>query len=239
MIFFIGILINDINTSTINTESTTTQLTYEKAAEEEIEKIINPNDIFQLNVGGEILQTTRETLTRIPNSILSIMFNGQWENKLEKDKNENIFLDFNPIIFRYLLDQLQLFNINNISLPSNPLRVIPFKKMIRKLGLNHLLLLEKKIINFNVNGQIITNQRETFSHLSNSIFNNQTDEFIDYHPKLFRHLIKQLRAKTLKNISSSNELSFQEKFFITKMLFNFKINHLLFRKTTTIFFSIY
>ncbi|EPS57124.1 hypothetical protein M569_17698, partial [Genlisea aurea] len=63
--------------------------------------------VIRLNVGGEIIMTTRQTLTKIPKSTLYFMFNGRWEQKLQIDQNGNIFFDFNPIIFRHLIDQLQ------------------------------------------------------------------------------------------------------------------------------------
>ena len=38
--------------------------------EKKIPTSVNHIDIFQLNIGGEIMMTTRETLTKIPKSIL-------------------------------------------------------------------------------------------------------------------------------------------------------------------------
>ena len=107
----------------------TTQSIYEKAAAEflqlqnglkidrkkfeeeknQLQKDIENIDVIRLNVGGEMMMVTRETLLHAPKSILSMMFNGRWEERLPTDENENIFLDFNPIIFRHLLDQLQVF----------------------------------------------------------------------------------------------------------------------------------
>jgi len=52
----------------------------------------------------------KEVLTRISKSNISMMFNDRWEHELEIDQNGNIFFDFNPILFRHLLDQLQLFH---------------------------------------------------------------------------------------------------------------------------------
>jgi hypothetical protein len=86
--------------------------------------------------------------------------------------------------------------------------------MIQKLGVNQFLSLEKNMITFDVGGQIITNQRATFNQISNSTFNitvssskttkfdNKSDVFVDYDPKLFRYLINQLRKKSSKNICS-------------------------------------
>ena len=102
--------------------------------------------------------------------------------------------------------------------------------MIQKLGLNHLLSLEKNIINFNVGGHFITNRRSTFSQVSNSTFDtivspsktktfdNKSDVFLDYNPKLFRHLINQLREESFKNKSYLIVSSNKEKIFFQKML---------------------
>jgi hypothetical protein len=185
--------------------------------EKQIPKSVDHIDVFQLNVGGEIITTTRQTLTKIPKSILSLLFYGRWDHKLQRDPEGNIFLDFNPILFRHLLDQLQIIEINNsinIYPPSQPSLVEPFEKMLRKLGLHQSLSSEKKnVITFNVGGQTITTQRTTFTEISNSTFNtivphskmvnfnNQNDVFVDYNPKLFQHLINQLRKRSFKNIS--------------------------------------
>ncbi len=208
----------------------------EKFEEEKpISKMINPTDVFVFNVGGEIMMTTRQTLTRIPKSIFSLAFNGRWEHKLQRDKEGNIFLDFNPILFRHLLDQLQIIEIN-IHPPSQPSLVEPFKKMIRKLGLQQSLSSEKKnLITFNVGGQTITNQRTTLTQVSNSTFdtivpnskminfNNPNDVFVDYDPKLFQHLINQLRKESFKSISSFGLLSKKEKISFETMLSDFNI----------------
>ncbi len=94
--------------------------------------------------------TTRQTLTKIPKSTLSILFNGRWEHKLQTDQNGNIFFDFNSIIFRHLLDQLPIIETNKLYPPSQPLLIEPFNKMLRKLGVQQLLSSEKKdVITFN------------------------------------------------------------------------------------------
>ncbi len=205
--------------------------------EKQMPKSVDHMDVLQLNVGGEIITTTRQTLTKIPKSSFSYVFNGRWEHKLQRDPEGNIFLDFNPILFRHLLDQLQIIEINNsINIymypPSQPSLVEPFKKMLRKLGLQQSLSSEKKnVITFNVGGQTITTQRTTFTEVSNSTFdtivppskminfNNQNDVFIDYDPKLFQHLINQLRKNSLKNISYP-ELSLHEEKISFKTMLN-------------------
>jgi hypothetical protein len=79
------------------------------------------------------------------------------------------FLDFNPIVFLHLLDQLQIIDTNNsihFYRPSQPVLVQPFKKTIRKLD-HHFSSSEKQnIITFNVCGQIFSNRRTTFTQVS-------------------------------------------------------------------------
>jgi hypothetical protein len=213
--------------------------------EKQISKMINPTDVFKFNVGGEIIMTTRQTLTQIPKSIFSVVFNGRWEHKLHSDPEGNIFLDFNPILFRHLLDQLQIIEIN-IHPPSQPSLVEPFKKMLRKLGLQQSLSSEKKnVITFNIDGQKITNRRTTFTQVSNSTFdtivqstkminfNNENDVFVDYDPKLFQHLINQLRKESFKNISSFGLLSKKEKISFETMLIDLNISDVAITTTTS------
>jgi hypothetical protein len=236
-------LINSINASTndiqLEKEEKQLEMDREKLEQEKpTPKPVDHTDIFQLNVGGEIIITTRQTLMKIPESTLSILFNGQWKHKLPKDKNGNIFFDFNPILFRHLLDQLQIIETNNsIQLypPSQPSLVEPFKKMIRKLGLQQSLSSEKKnVITFNVGGQKITNQRTTFMPVSNSTFDTivpptkmmESDVFVDYDPKLFQHLINQLRKNSFKKINSSG-LSLHEERSFKRMLNDLSIHRKL------------
>src|ERR1700722_486013 len=72
-----------------------------------MQNIVERTDVIQLNVGGEQVITSRATLTVIPNSTLAMMFNGRWEHKLSNDREGNIFLDYNPMLFRHLLEQLR------------------------------------------------------------------------------------------------------------------------------------
>jgi hypothetical protein len=230
-------LINSISSTTVDVESKSNDEEYEQ--EIEIENPVDDTDIFQLNVGGEIIITTRQTLTKIQQSTLSILFNGQWDDQLSKDQNGKIFFDFNPILFRHLLDQLQIIDISNpIELypPYQPSLIEPFNKMIRKLGLQQSLSSKKKnVITFNVGGQKITNQRTTFTQVLNSTFdtiisptkmmklNNESDVFIDYDPKLFQHLINELRKNSFTNSSYLKLSSHEEKISFKQMLIDLNI----------------
>ncbi len=91
------------------------------------------------------------------------------------------------------------------------------------------------MITFNVGGQKITNQRTTFTQVSNSTFDtivpptkmmnldNEGDVFIDYDPKLYQHLIKQLRKQSFRSISSLELLSKKEKIAFETMLIDLSI----------------
>jgi len=155
-------------------------------SEKTLNQRIDQSDVIHLNVGGEIVATTRQTLISLPKSLFSILFNGRWEQRLHHDDQENIFLDFNPIVFRHLLDQLQLNKGESISPPSDPSLIRTFEKMMKKLRVEHLLSTsDRNILTVNVDGQLIT------THFSNGLkLTNKTHLFIDYHPKIFRHFIK-------------------------------------------------
>ena len=55
----------------------------------------------KLNVGGEMLETARETLTKFPNSRLAVMVNSI-------SKNDVLRLDRDPEYFRPILNWLRL-----------------------------------------------------------------------------------------------------------------------------------
>jgi len=182
--------------------------------EKELNQAIYESDVIHLNVGGEMIATTRQTLISLPKSLFSILFNGRWEQRLHHDDHENILLDFNPIVFRHLLDQLQLNEGKSISPPSDPSLIRTFEKMMRKLRIEHLLsTFDRKILSVNVDGQLIT------THLSNPFkLTNKTHVFIDYHPKIFRHFIKVNRQN--KSFSIDKQIFYTSTGF-TRNLFRF------------------
>ena len=257
MLLIITILSHPIGCFTPAIERASRSLVDESAAHdafeiedgfEEEEQTPIPEDhteIFHLNVGGEIILTTRQTLTKIRHCTISILFNYQWLHQLQTYTHRNIFLDFNPILFRHLLDQLQTIEADNESIqlhpPSQPSLIQPFKKMLTKLGLQQLLSSEKdNVITFNVGGHITTNRRTTFAQVSNSTFdtiarpsgsmhsNDGSDVFVDYDPKLFRHLIDQLRKESFRNLTyPQSSSSHEEKVSFKKMLEDLNIHRKL------------
>lgn len=67
------------------------------------------DDIIDLNVGGERITTLRSTLTAVPGSKLAIMFTLN-ENKETKSKNTDntaYFFDYDPTLFKILLNKLR------------------------------------------------------------------------------------------------------------------------------------
>jgi hypothetical protein len=62
--------------------------------------IVSASPIVNLNVGGEKMSTSRATLTLVEGSLLATMFSGKWDDKLMKDTNGCIFLDYDPAVSR-------------------------------------------------------------------------------------------------------------------------------------------
>jgi len=125
--------------------------------EKEITRNVDETDVIHLNIGGETLATTRQTLNFLTKSLFSVLFNGRWEQRLHIDNDGNIFFDFNPMVFRHLLDQLQFSEGKSILPPSDPSLIRSFEKMLKKLRLEHLVSTSNKnILTINVDGQVIT-----------------------------------------------------------------------------------
>jgi len=47
---------------------------------------IDASNVIRLNINGEIIFTTRQTLISLPKSLFSILFNGRWEQKWHQDQ---------------------------------------------------------------------------------------------------------------------------------------------------------
>ena len=85
------------------------------------ERELKQDRMIKINVGGEMISTRRDVLTRVSNSKLAKMINGDCESIPALDADGNIFLDYQPELFRHLLGQLRLMKPNQshpmISLP--------------------------------------------------------------------------------------------------------------------------
>ena len=189
--------------------------------EKELSESLYETDVIHLNIGGEIIATTRQTLTSYSKSLLSILFNGRWERRLPCDNDGNIYLDFNLDLFRHLLDQLQLSPTNNISYPSDPSLARPFEKILRKLQFQ-LSTSYKNVVTINIDGQVITSKifNSAIQNITGSFRNpklsEKSDIFIDYRPIFFRNLIK------LRRQNKSLKFECQKLLFVKERTFHMK-----------------
>ena len=76
-------------------------------------------DTIKLNVGGVLYQTTKDTLTKDPDSMLASMFSGR--HPLKPDENGYHFIDRDGKLFEYILkflrdDKIYLKNIPDVIL---------------------------------------------------------------------------------------------------------------------------
>lgn len=63
-------------------------------------------EVVTLNVGGELYTTSVATLTKYPDSMLGVMFNGKFPTTT-KDKQGNCFIDRDGEMFKYILNYLR------------------------------------------------------------------------------------------------------------------------------------
>jgi len=107
------------------------------------------DDIITLNAGGVKTTVKRSTLTQVKGSLLELMFNGTWEEKLDHDKEGNIFLDWHPSSFTKIIEYLRQKLLVDPSTPV-PLPVIEyneeanFKRLVTFLNLTELVPKERK-----------------------------------------------------------------------------------------------
>jgi len=82
------------------------------------------DDLVSLNVGGEIFSCKRSTLCLVDGSFMKSIFNGNWEERMERDSAGNLFFDFNPVCFRKIVNYLRLKRIETPERPA-PFPVVP------------------------------------------------------------------------------------------------------------------
>jgi hypothetical protein len=115
------------------------QLEAEKAAMAALIKQ-KPSELVYLNVGGEHITTSRETLCAVEPSLLASMFSGRWEDAMTLDKDGRVFFDFNPRHFRRVLDYLRTLKLGRTDAPLPCVDdAIAFHAMLEYLGLERLL----------------------------------------------------------------------------------------------------
>ena len=61
---------------------------------------------------GTELFARRDTLTVVKGSRFEALFSGRWENQLLRDSKGTIFIDFDPAIFKKILEYLYMMKIS-------------------------------------------------------------------------------------------------------------------------------
>ncbi|CAF1548353.1 unnamed protein product [Adineta ricciae] len=229
--------VNDVSTvvadetNAFEKESTnsTNDLDVEKTI---MERFLKNSDVIQFNVGGEIMYTTRASLLHAPDSTLTNMLLNKSKENISIDKESNVFLDFNPKLFRHALEQLRLFEENGKIVfypPPTPILTIQFNAMLTKLGLEPAPISDDDIFTFNVGDEIFATRRRTLNRVPNSklskflLTNKPSDldqhgkPFLDYDPKLFRHLLSQIQVGQVANFEAP---SIESKIAFDAMLHN-------------------
>ena len=73
-----------------------------------MQTVVKDDDVISLNIGGKNMAASRSTLLcQVEGSLLASMFSGTWEDGLKKDKQGNVFLDFNPTCFKLIFNYLR------------------------------------------------------------------------------------------------------------------------------------
>jgi len=80
-----------------------------------------PNGIIQINCSGEVFTLPRSALCSIEGSNLSQMFSDSFIDKIPRDPEGRLYIDFNPQCFSIIVDYLQ----NRRLRPDAPVPVVP------------------------------------------------------------------------------------------------------------------
>eukprot|EP00906_Rhabdomonas_costata_P002507 RCo003962 len=112
-----------------------------------MQALTHPGDIVEINAGGKVFTTERNTLTRYPESLLGILFNGRWESSVAKDKEGRVFLDVNPTLFENAFEMLRKKAIGRREIPCSVPTMTPedkadFEDLAMYLGVADVLLME-------------------------------------------------------------------------------------------------
>lgn len=137
------------------------------------------NDLVRLNVGGRLMNVKRSTLHQIEG--LSAMIS----EVTDRDKNNNIFLDFNPKYFGIVLNYLRAKSIPQqtyVPFPKlKPEEVRPFLELAKQLGLGDELSLN--VPKFKLHGEWITIP-DSFSEATHTGYKKQVGYALsDIHPE--------------------------------------------------------
>ncbi|KAL3145729.1 protein homooligomerization [Trebouxia sp. C0010 RCD-2024] len=105
---------------------------------------LHETDILELNVGGKLLSTTRETLTQATGSMLAAWFGPVWADHHKRDQQGRIFLNCDPYCFGRILSFLRCKLIEDPDHPAMPPAVQPesqaeFAALVRYFGLQDFM----------------------------------------------------------------------------------------------------
>ena len=201
-----------------------------------MEKFLDEAKAISINVGGEQMFTTHGSARRIADTRLGKILLRTTSEKISEDKKSNIFLDVNPSLFRHLLEQLRLFEDGEPIVfypPLSPALAVQFNAMLTKFELRPAPESDDDVFTFNVGDEIIATKRKTLklvpdSKLSTLLTMNKPSDmdangvpFLDYDPKLFRHLLTQLQGGQTRNFEAPSE---ESRTAYNAMLKNFGLN---------------
>ena len=172
------------------------------------------SQVYQFLVGGDMMYTSLASLLHIKDSNLAqILFDNSTE-KVSKDGN-NYFFDFNPSLFRHLLEQLRLFEDGEPIVfypPATPVLATQFNAMLKKLGLKPANATDDDIFTFNVGDETVATKRKTLKHIPRLLNMNKPSDmdpsgkpFLDYDPKLFRYLLTQIQGGQTTNFEAPSD----------------------------------
>ena len=179
----------------------------------------------KLNVGGHFFTTSRQTLTKDPNSMLAIMFSGKFDMKPSEDGT--MFIDRDGTHFRFILNYLRS---GKLTLPEGSTAL---KELMEEAEFYQIqgILDELKsvtdnltIVKLNVGGHHFTTSLQTLKkdpksrlcamfsgeHVNNSTF------IIDRDGTHFRYILNYLRdgdARLPEDESSLKELEAEAQFY--------------------------
>jgi len=97
-------------------------------------------NVVELNVGGQVMTTTRAVLCSAEGSLLAGMFSGSFDAGHKRDKDGRIFMEVDPPIFQRILTYLRLRRMASNDCPA-PLPKIPedwraeYEMVLKYLGL--------------------------------------------------------------------------------------------------------
>lgn len=106
---------------------------------------VSDGDVVHLNVGGRIFTTKRGSLRLVEGSVMELMFSGRWEDRVDRDKDGNVFFDLNPDLFNHVLRFLSLMHTYGPAASHMTLQPVPkpmedeLRLMLDHLGMMELL----------------------------------------------------------------------------------------------------